>query len=275
MAGVMRRFGLMVAVVAWPLASFADEKPVLDRLMEALRIADTIAVMREEGRAYGEDVAADMLPNVNSDSWEKTVMRIHDPDRMQRVIRQGFQEALTKPQMQAVIDFYSRDPGAEIVALEISARHAFLEPEIEEQARARYAAGHADESRLRAQVDQMIAESDLIERNVSGAMNSTMMFYRGMMDGGELEMTEQDMLADLWSQEEAFRSDAENWLGGFLMMAYDPLPSDDLDKFLGFWRADAGRAFNSAMFKSFDRMYEDLSYLMGQAVAQHMQSEKL
>jgi len=48
-----------------------------------------------------------------------------------------------------------------------------------------------------------------------------------------------------------------------------------LDKFLAFWRADTGRAFNSAMFKSFDRMYEDLSYLMGQAVAQHMQSEKL
>jgi len=275
MAGVMHRFGLIAAVVVWPLASFAEEAPVLDRLMEVSRIADTIEIMREEGRGYGEDVAAEMLPGADRDSWESAVMRIHDPDRMQRVIRRGFDEALTEPQMQAVIDFYGSDLGAEIVALEISARRAFLEPGIEEQARARYSEDHPDDSRLRGQVDQMMAESDLIERNVSGAMNSTMMFYRGMMDGGELEMTQSDMLADLWSQEETFRRDSENWLGAFLMMAYDPLSSEDLDKFLAFWRADTGRAFNSAMFKSFDRMYEDLSYLMGQAVAQHMQSEKL
>jgi len=275
MAGVMHRFGLIAAFVAWPLASFAEEKPGLDRLMEVLRIADTIEIMREEGRGYGEDVATEMLPGADLDLWDRTVMRIHDPDRMQRVIRQGFDEALTKPQMQAIIDFYGSHLGAKIVALEISARRAFLEPGIEEQARARFSEGHPEDARLRDQVDRMMAESDLIERNVSGAMNSTMMFYRGMMDGGELEMTQGEMLADLWSQEDAFRKDSENWLGAFLMMAYDPLSSEDLDKFLAFWRGDAGRAFNSAMFKSFDRMYENLSYLMGQAVAQHMQSEKL
>ncbi|WP_294621485.1 DUF2059 domain-containing protein [uncultured Roseovarius sp.] len=275
MARVMHHFGLLAALVVWPLASFAEEAPVLDRLMEVLRIADTIEIMREEGRGYGEDVATEMLPGADLDSWQSTVMRIHDPDRMQRVIRQGFDAALTEPEMQAVIDFYGSDLGAEIVALEISARRAFLEPEIEEQARARYSEDHPDDSRLRGQVEQMIAESDLVERNVSGAMNSTMMFYRGMMDGGELEMTQSDMLADLWSQEEAFRSDSENWLGAFLMMAYDPLSAEDLERFLAFWREDAGRVFNSAMFKSFDRMYEELSYLMGQAVAQHMQSEKL
>ena len=56
---------------------------------------------------------------------------------------------------------------AEIVSLEIAARRAFLEPEIEENARARHATEDPEDSRLRAQVDQMIAESDLIERNVS------------------------------------------------------------------------------------------------------------
>jgi len=83
------------------------------------------------------------------------------------------------------------------------------------------------------------------------------------------------MLADLWSQEETFRADTESWLGGFLLMAYDPLPEEDLNRYLTFWRSDAGRALNSGLFMAFDRMYEELSYLMGQAVAQHMQSEKL
>jgi hypothetical protein len=275
MATVLRQIGLIYVLAVWPLASLAQDEATLDRMTEVLRISDTVEIMREEGRGYGEDVATEMLPGADPESWEQTVMRIHDPDLMERLIRQGFDDALSEQEMQDVIAFYASDTGAEIVSLEIAARRAFLEPAIEDQARARYEADRPEDSRLRAQVDQMIADSDLIERNVTGAMNSTLMFYRGMMDGGELEMTQDDMLADLWSQEEAFRSDSESWLGGFLLMAYDPLPPEDLDAFLTFWQSDAGRALNMALFKAFDRMYEEVSYLMGQAVAQHMQSEKL
>ncbi|MRU13951.1 DUF2059 domain-containing protein [Roseovarius sp. A21] len=275
MGGILSRIVMTCAMVLWPVASLAQEAAPVDRMMEAMRIADTIEVMREEGRRYGEDVANEMLPGADTDSWQKTVMRIHDPERMRRLIRQGFETALTKAEMLEVVAFYNGDPGAEIVALEVAARRAFLDPGIEEQARARHAAEDPEDSRLREQVDRMIADSDLIERNVAGAMNSTMMFYRGMMDGGELDMTQDDMLADLWSQEEAFRADSESWLGGFLLMAYDPLPEEDLDRYLSFWQSDAGRALNSGLFMAFDRMYEELSYLMGQAVAQHMQSEKL
>ena len=273
--GVLRRTGVTLALLLWPLVSLAQEAGPVDRMMKAMRITDTIEVMREEGRRYGEDVAAEMLPGADAESWQQTVMRIHDPERMRRLIRQGFEVALTEAEMHEVTAFYEGDPGAEIVALEIAARRAFLDPGIEDQARARHAAEDPGDARLRAQVDRMIAESDLVERNVAGAMNSTMMFYRGMMDGGELDMTQDDMLADLWSQEEAFRADSESWLGGFLLMAYDPLPRADLDSYLSFWQSDAGRVLNSALFTAFDRMYEELSYLMGQAVAQHMQSEKL
>jgi hypothetical protein len=273
--GHLHRIAGICAVALWCSASVAEEVAPIDRMMKALRIADTIEVMREEGRGYGEDVAAEMLPDADAERWQKTVMRIHDPERMRRLIRQGLETALTTVEMQEVTAFYNGDPGAEIVALEVAARRAFLDANIEEQARARHAAEDPEEARLRAQVDQMIAESDLIERNVAGAMNATMMFYRGMMDAGALDMTQDDMLADLWSQEETFRADSESWLGGFLLMAYDPLPEEDLNRYLTFWRSDAGRALNSGLFMAFDRMYEELSYLMGQAVAQHMQSEKL
>ena len=273
--GHLRRIASIRVVALWSSMGVAQEAAPVDRMMKALRIADTIDVMREEGRGYGEDVAAEMLPGADAESWQKTVMRIHDSKRMRRLIRQGFETALDTAEMQEVIAFYTSYPGVEIVALEIAARRAFLDPSIEEQARARDAAEDPEDSRLRAQVDQIIAESDLIERNVAGAMNSTMMFYRGMMDGGELDMTQDDMLADLWSQEEAFRADSENWLGGFLLMAYDPLPTEDINRYLAFWQSDAGRALNSGLFMAFDRMYEEVSYLMGQAVAQHMQSEKL
>lgn len=266
---------LACAMFVLPAMGLAQGAAPLDRLMQVLRISDTIEVMRQEGRRYGDDVAAEMLPSADADLWGETVARIHDPDRMQRLIRQGFEAALNETEMREAIAFFDDDLGDEILSLEITARRAFLEPEIEEQARARYDEERDAESRLHSQVQRMIAESDLIERNVAGAMNSTMMFYRGMMHGGELEMTQDEMLADLWSQEDAFRADTRGWLGAFLLMAYDPLPAKDLDRYLAFWQSDAGRALNSALFMAFDRMYEELSYLMGQAAAQHMQSEKL
>ncbi|WP_306150820.1 DUF2059 domain-containing protein [Roseovarius sp. MMSF_3281] len=269
------RIVLTVWLTLLPVMGLTQDTGALDRLMQVLRISDTIEIMQEEGRRYGADVAAEMLPGADRDSWDDTVMRIHDPERMQRLIRQGFDQSLSAREMQDIVNFYSSDAGAEIIALEISARRAFLEAEIEDNARARYAGELPEDSRLRGQVDEMIAESDLVDRNVTGAMNSTIMFYRGMMDGGELEMTVEDMLADLWSQEDAFRSDSESWLGGFFLMAYAPLSPEQMEDFLIFWQSDAGTAFNMALFKSFDRMYEELSYLMGQAVAQHMQSEKL
>ena len=80
MAGLLRRICLTVMLSAWPLVSIAQSEATLDRLMEVLRISDTIEIMREEGRGYGEDVAAEMLPGADAESWEKTVMRIHDPD---------------------------------------------------------------------------------------------------------------------------------------------------------------------------------------------------
>ena len=271
----LRLITLTVGLALMPIMGLAQQAATVDRLMKVLRIADTIDIMREEGRRYGADVAAEMLPGADRESWDDTVMRIHDPERMERLIRQGFSQVLSDQEMKDVIQFYGSETGAEIVALEISARRAFLEAEIEERARARYAEAQPQDTRLRRQVEEMIAESDLVDRNVAGAMNSTMMFYRGMMDGGELEMTIDDMLADLWSQEDAFRSDSQSWLGGFLLMAYAPLSPEQMEDFLAFWQSDAGTAFNIALFKSFDRMYEELSYLMGQAVAQHMQSEKL
>jgi hypothetical protein len=270
-----RGFGILFLLVLWPVASLAQGLTPLDRMMEALRITDTIDVMREEGRRYGADLASEMLPGADAESWDATVMRIHDVGRMKRLVRQGFEKSLTTAEMAEISAYYTTAPGAKILALEISARRAFLDPGIEKQARARHVAAQDADARLRDQVDRMMAESDLIARNVAGSMNSTMMFYRGMMDSGELDMSLDDMLAELWGQEKAFREDAQSWLGGFLMMAYDPLPPEDMEGYLAFWQSEAGRALNVALFTAFDRMYEELSYLTGQAVAHHMQSEKL
>jgi len=115
----------------------------------------------------------------------------------------------------------------------------------------------------------------LIERNVMGALNSNLVFYNGLVDGGALEMSQADIVADVWSQEESVRDEARDWLNAFLLMAYEPLDKAELQAYIAFYQTPEGKVLNRAMFDAFDAMYEEVSYILGRALARHMQSEKL
>ena len=71
------------------------------------------------------------------------------------------------------------------------------------------------------------------------------------------------------------REDSAGWIGAYLLTAYQPLEPDELDAYIAFWQTDEGRELNRALFATFDRMYAEISYLMGQAVAQHLRSQEL
>ena len=117
--------------------------------------------------------------------------------------------------------------------------------------------------------------SDLIEMNVTSTLNSSLMFYRGLHAGGALQMTEAEMLADIWSQEEDARREARDWLGAFFTVAYQPLEIAELQRYAEFYRTSEGRQLNQAIFEVFNAMYEETSYLLGLAVAKHITSEPL
>ena len=73
-------------------------------------------------------------------------------------------------------------------------------------------------------LDRFAEANDLIEENVSGALNSNLAFYRGMSEGGAFtgaEMTEEEMLSEVWSQEDDIRAETAGWLYPFLMLAYE------------------------------------------------------
>lgn len=244
-------------------------------LMQALRVGDTVEIMHQEGLRYGNDLALEMLPDADSDSWLANVARIYDTNKMQALVEQGFEESLKDVDLAPILEFYQSDLGQETVALELAARRAFLDAQVEEDAQERYQQLRAEDAPIITKIDELIDDSDLIELNVMGAMNSNLMFFRGLVDGGTFEMGEEDILADVWSQEVQVRTDTEQWIGAFLLMAYEPLTPDQIATYAEFYRSDAGRHLNSAMFNAFNQMYDEISYLLGQAVAQHMLSEQL
>ncbi|MGK7754969.1 MULTISPECIES: DUF2059 domain-containing protein [unclassified Roseovarius] len=262
------------AVLLTPGAASAQDSD-RERLIDLMRIGDTVAVMRQEGLRYGAEIGAEMLPDIPKGDWERTISRIYDVEKMEAVITQGFEAALEGQELGPLVTFFESGLGEQIVELEISAREAFLDEETEVAAMDAYETARGDETELYRQVETIIADSDLVEYNVMGAMNANLMFYRGLADGGAIDLGESDMLADVWAQEPDIRAESEAWLGSFLMMAYRPLEAEELETYAELYRTPEGRVLNTAVFNAYDRMYDEISYLLGQAVAEQMRSEEL
>jgi hypothetical protein len=271
---------ITVVIAMTPVSRAQSAQPTgsdaaVDALYAALQMDETVRIMREEGLHFGQSLAEDMLPDADPASWARRVSQLYDISMMRGLVRERLARALDGQDTEAMIAFFTSDLGARIVTLELSAREALLDEAVEDAAKARYAALSDEGAVIVDQVGQLMEDSDLIERNVMGILNSNFMLYRGLADGGALEMSEAEMLSDVWGQEQDVRDDSSEWLGAYLLMAYRPLEEGDVERYIAFWRSEAGQALNAALFATFDKMYADLAYLMGQSVAQNMRSQKL
>lgn len=270
---------LVTAMTMVPLgaAAAAGDREEHAALFEALGIGEILVVMREEGLVFGAEIGADFLPGGGGAGWSTLVQRIYDPAKMRQSVEQVFDATLEPEHIAPLLAFFSSEAGKRIVAQEVLARRAFLEPGAEESARLLYRSteeGSSRQARLKL-IGDYVAANDLVEFNVAGGLNSNLRFYRGLIEGGAWEMTEDEMLSEVWGQEDETRADTIEWLMAYLMMAYDPLPDSDIRAYLELSETPHGQALNSALFAAFDAMYGDLSYALGLAVAVQMKSEDL
>ncbi len=174
-------------------------------------------------------------------------------------------------------EFFASDIGQRIVAYEITAREALLEEGIEEAAQETLRLREAEGDPRLALVREFVEANDLVESNVMGAMNANYAFYIGLMDGNAFprQMSEQDILTDVWSQEDEIRADTEEWVHSYLLMAYQPLSDEDLQTYIDMARTDEGRALNRALFAAFDEVFTDISATLGLASARFIAGQDL
>ncbi|MFZ5961779.1 hypothetical protein ACOXXX_02410 [Thalassococcus sp. BH17M4-6] len=246
-----------------------------DDLADALGVPEMVQIMRIEGLDYGAELGRDLLPGGGGPGWQDIVAEIYDTDAMEATVKAGFAEALSGTDITPLLAFFEDGAGARIVELEIAAREAMVEDEVEQAARDTYLALEGrDDARLAA-LETFVDQNDLIEANVVGALNASFMFYKGLAEGGGLEMTEAEMLSDVWTQEDDTRADTREWLFAYLLLAYGPLDDDALAEYSELSDTPAGQAMNRALFQGFNDMYDEISYALGLAAAQQMQGEDL
>lgn len=248
----------------------AERAPHLDEMLRTLRIFEIIEVMSAEGVAGAQALEDDMFPGEGGAAWAAQANRIHGTDRMIGLFEDAFPvDAVTEEEAARATAFFTAEPGATIAEAELATRRAFLDPVIEEAAGEAFRAAVVEEDPRLDLLTGFIDANDLVERNVSGALNSNFAFYRGLADGDafEVEIPEDLMLNEVWGQEAQLRRDTVEWLYSFQLAAYSGLSDADLEAYIAFSETEAGQALNAALFAAFDVMFEQLSYELGQSAA--------
>jgi hypothetical protein len=269
---VIRALALCVCMACTPGLVLADA--ALVRLSDLLAVEEYVDIARAEGLKDAEAVSRDMLGRPADAGFLDQMSEIYDVDRMQETVM-GHLTRLSEPEIDASIAYFQTDAAVRITELEVAARRAMMDEEVEMSARQAWTEADTSRPDLFAQIEEMSSVNDLVERNVSGALNSNLRYYQGLADGGGLQLSEEEILTLVWGQEENIRAETEEWLGGYFLLAYQPLEAEDLEGYVDFWNSPAGEALNAVLFEGFNHVYDDVSYATGRVLALNMLSQDL
>ncbi|MFN3278518.1 MAG: hypothetical protein ACK41Y_08970 [Paracoccus hibiscisoli] len=265
---------------ATPVQMVAPVPDRADQLWEVLQLADLMPLLQQEAVSEAARMEADGLIAGGGLPWARVVERIHQPDRMEALFREGLGEAMARADP-ATIDrglaFHASGLGRQVVGLEISARRALQEDGVEDQARAAFAQGFAADQPRAVAIARMIDDADMVAPNVAGGLNAAIAFSRGYAAAGGFDMPPDDrqMMSDAWAQRDQIEAEATAWLQGFLMLAYGPLEDAALSDYARHVASAEGQALSQLLFAGFDRVFAQTSYDMGVAAALRGQGQQL
>jgi hypothetical protein len=240
---------------------------------------EIIDVLRTEGLEYGRTLEEELFPGRGGPDWSQAVGLIYDTATMnQRFARRFEAEMASAPEAVAAAQAFFEGPrGQRILTLEIEARRALLDKAVEEAAQLRAEEMEAKADPRMALLRRFAEVNDLVEANVQGALNSNLAFYRGLAEGSLLgdDLTEEQMLSDVWEQEADVRSETESWLYPYLALAYGPLPDEDLQAYIAFSETAEGQRLNAALFAGFDAVFSAISRDLGRAAGRQMSGQDI
>jgi len=249
----------------------------------AYLLPELFEIMATEGRSSVVTEGAVPLEGRALAEFERDVARIYDPATMHDAfVATLLSELGPRPEiLEDALDFAQTELGKRVLRLEISARAAMLDDEVDEVARlALQEAREADDDTqaaarlemIRARVDA----NDLTELNVSLGLNTSYAYYQGMMSESAVNgLDDEQLLYLVWAQEPEIRLDIEDWIESYFMMAYQPLSDDELQAYIDYVSSPLAQGFNRAMFRAFDALFTDISVSVGRALGRSLTGEDL
>jgi hypothetical protein len=254
-----------------------------DDLSRAYLLPELFGIMAAEGRSSVLVEGVIPLQGRALADFERDVTRIYDAQRMHAdfvAILTADIEA-TPDVVQDALEFAQTDLGKRVLRLEISARDALLDDEVDQIARmalqnARAAQQGAPTANRLEMIRARVDANDLVELNVSLGLNTSYAYYQSMMSENAVNGLDSEQLLFLvWAQEPEIRIDVEDWIESYFMMAYQPLGDDDLQALIDYVSTPLAQAFNRAMFRAFEAVFGDISVVVGRALGRRLNVEDL
>lgn len=275
--------GATVTVLALCLAVLSPRPALASELARAFLLPELFDIMAAEGRQSVLADGATPLQGRPLTQFRSDVEAIYAPDRMLMEFVAALEAELVRyPEARAdALEFAATDYGKQILQLEISARDALMDDEIDTVARlalqdARDSQPDDPVAERLDLVRQRIDANDLIELNVSLGLNTSFAYYRGMMAENAVQgMNEDTLLQLVWAQEPEIRADIEDWIESYFLMAYQPLSMEEMQRFVAYVSTPLAQDFNRAMFRAFDTVFSDISVQVGRALGRRLNIEEL
>lgn len=274
----MYKFALAVfLIVIQTSLAFSEISPQTERLVKALQLEDLFEVMAKEGEAYGQSLDAELLDGNGGAMWRQAVIEIYRPGRVWKRFLQDFDDSLVDADINSIVAFSESPLALKIFKLEVSARRALLDKSIEQASAQMIQTLRENDDPRVPLLKQFVEINDLVEFNVMGAMNANYAFYQGLIDGKgiDVSMTDEQILHEVWGQEQAIRDETSDWIYSYLALAYRPLTDAELTAYIEFSQSQAGRGLNAAIFTTFDTLYKEISYQLGLKVAASMHGDDI
>ncbi|MEM6900024.1 MAG: hypothetical protein AAF583_09660 [Pseudomonadota bacterium] len=266
---------LLAFIICLPSMALPATSDQIARLYEAVGTEKLIQILSEEGMEQSEALRMDMFPGRGGVGWSATVSTIYDATRLKTLFVTEFEAELEGTDVKGLLDFYASELGSRVSLLEVEARRAFMSDEVEKAAVLAFERLKESGSDRLELLEQLADTTGWIDRNVAGALNSNLAFYQGLASGQGFEMTEDQMLSDVWGQEEGIREDTTDWVFGFMTFAYETLSDDELRAYTMLTASDAGRDLNRALFAGYDAIFMEVSYELGAAASLFSMGDEL
>lgn len=263
---------LFMMLPFWAQAASPQE---LERLRAAFGTTELMLILSEEGMEQAEELRDDMFPGRGGAGWTRVAAGIYAVDRLETLFAETFDAALAGADVKPLLDFYASETGTQVTTLEVTARRAIMVEEVEEAARAAWDDMSERTTTRSEQIRAFTEVNGLIERNVTGALNASLMFYKGLTADGTFEMSEGEILDQVWGSAAEIREDTEGWVFGYMALAYQPMTDAAFQEYLDLATTDAGQALNRAMFEGFEAVFEDVSFALGRATARFTLGDEL
>ena len=244
-------------------------------ISEVMKLADLAVLLHKEGLEHGRAIDRDMLGERGGPVWHRQVDKIYAADRISATLARDLEHGLSNSETAQIRTFFSAPLGQRILRLELEARLMMADSVFEERAIGDLGdRAHPGDAVFRS-VQQFMQVNDLVDLNVTGALNANYQFLRSFaLQGGGSE-PQSEILNSVWADAENVEANVTEWLQAYLLTAYDNLTPQERDAYVSFCRTAAGQALNRELFRSFDSLYQQISRELGKAAAHALVSEAL